>query len=272
MILRGILVAASGFIFIFSPGVPIGLLSRRSPPFERGLIYWGIALWLVALLPSLFLQSLIRQVWIGERALTGAPGDYLITLLGALVTAAFVTGAMVLALHRRKGQGTLLLSSGLALGFGVGLVAQVFTGLSLVGAGFRLMYGQLSTPALSDLATASLPALLLGLLALVLFRPALLLVSAVQGVLASQAITKGWGSFILAVLVSTLFTWVILAVQLFLGGENPGELLPGSTAPLVSGVTLLYYLIVFGLAYGWLARQLSAWSPASREGKREWQR
>jgi hypothetical protein len=269
MILRGIIIAASGFLFIFSPGLPIGLLSRHSPPIDREMIYWGIGLWLVALLPSLFLQSLLRQVWIGDRALTGEPLDYIITLLGALVTATIVTGAMVLVLRRRKEQAAGLLPSGLALGFGVGLVAQVFTGLSLVGAGFRLMYGQVTTSALSDLASASLPALLLGLLAIILFRPAVLLVSAVQGVLASQVSFGGWGFFILAMLVSTLFTWMILALQFALVGETAGQLLPGSTDPLISGVTILYYLLVLGLAYRWLARQLSGWNPVSRKGKRE---
>ena len=268
MILRGILIATSGFLFIFSPGLPIGLLSRRSPPINRDLIYWGIGLWLVALLPSLFLQSLLRQGLIGDRGLTGQPIDYIVTLLGGLVTATFVTGAMVLVLRRRREPAADLLPNGLALGFGVGLVAQVFTGLSLVGAGFRLMYGQLATPTLSGLATASLLTLLLGLLALILFRPALLLVSAVQGVLASRALLEGWGYFFLALLASTLFTWMILAVQIALGGENPGQLLLGSTDSLISGVTILYYLLVFGLAYRWLVAQLARWRPVGLKGKR----
>jgi hypothetical protein len=267
MILRGILIATSGFLFIFSPGLPIGLLSRRSPPFDRELIYWGIGLWLVALLPSLFIQSLLRQLWIGERALSGQPVDYFFTLIGAILTAAFLTGGMVLVLRRRRNPGADPLPHGLALGFGVGLVAQVFTGLSLVGAGFRLMYGQATTPALTDFGTASLLTLVLGLLALILFRPALLLVSAVQGVLVSRAVLSGWAPFFLAVLVGAFFTWAILALQMILGGENPGQVLPGRTDSLVSGVTILYYLLVFGLAYRWLVAQLAGWRPSIRKGK-----
>jgi hypothetical protein len=268
MFLRGILIVASGFLFIFSPGLPIGLLSRRSQPIDRELIYWGIGLWLVALLPSLFVQSLFRQAWVGERSLTGRPVDYLFTLLGALVTATFVTVAMVLVLRRRRGPAGDPLSSGLALGFGVGLVAQVFTGLSLVGAGFRLIYGQIGTETLSDLANAGLLTLILGLLALILFRPALLLVSAVQGVLASRSAVHGWGFFFLAILVSALFTWAILALQMTLGEENPGQVLPGRTNSLTSGVTILYYLLVFILAYRWLVEQLAGWRLATQKGKR----
>jgi hypothetical protein len=267
MILRGILIAASGFIFIFSPGLPIGLLSRRIPTIDRELMYWGIGLWLVALLPSLFVQSLLRQVWFGERALNGQPLDYLFTLLGAFVTASFVTIGMVLVLRSRKKPAQGQLPAGLALGFGVGLVAQVFTGLSLVGAGFRIMYSQTSTPALTEMATAALLTLLLGLVALIVFRPAILLVSAIQGVLAGRSIRSGWAPFILAVLVGAIFTWAILALQMALGAENPGQVLPGTTRPWHSVTTILYYLLVSALAYRWLVVQVTDWRTTSTKGK-----
>ena len=61
MFVRGLLIALSGFLFIFSPGLPMGLLTRRGPALKPDLIYWGIGLWLLMLLPSFFLQSLLRQ-------------------------------------------------------------------------------------------------------------------------------------------------------------------------------------------------------------------
>jgi len=193
MLLRGLLVTLSGFLFIFSPGLPMSLLVRRGPSFNRDIVYWGIGAWLVALLPSLFLQSLLRQILQNSqtpRGLSGQPMDYALTLAGALLTAFFVAGGMYLVLRFKRIKATTLPPNGLALGFGVGLIAQVFTGLSLVGAGFRLMFGDASTETLVSLAQVSYLNLLLALLALILFRPALLAVSAARGVLVARALNE----------------------------------------------------------------------------------
>ena len=216
MILRGLLIAASGFLFIFSPGLPMSLLVRRSPSFNRDIVYWGIGAWLVALLPSLFLQSLLRQILQNSqtpRGLSGQPMDYALTLAGALLTAFFVAGGMYLVLRFKRIEATTLPPNGLALGFGVGLIAQVFTGLSLVGAGFRLMFGDASTETLVSLAQVSYLNLLLALLALILFRPALLAVSAARGVLVARALQERAVFFWLGVLVDAVFVWIILALQ-----------------------------------------------------------
>jgi hypothetical protein len=82
VLIRGLLIAASGFVFIFSPGIPLSQLTRRSPGVERGLIYWGLGLWPLALLPALFLQSLLRQAIQGNAPSLGPavqPVDYLLT-------------------------------------------------------------------------------------------------------------------------------------------------------------------------------------------------
>jgi hypothetical protein len=223
-----------------------------------------MGLWLAALLPSLFLQSLLRQILLGNQPApgpAGQPTEYALPMLGAFVTAIFVLGAMYWVLRRRAQ--AALLPDGLALGFGIGLVAQIFTGLSLVGAGFRVMFGDTSTPTLAALAQASYLELLLGLLPLVLFRPALLAVSALQGVLAGRALREGWRYFWLAVLVNTFFVWGILALQLALGGEDPGQVLLGASDPLVAAVTSGYYLLVFALAFRWLLSQVATWGSAS---------
>jgi hypothetical protein len=266
LFLRGLVVAAGGFLFIFSPGLPMSLLVRslRSLAFNRDMVYWGIGAWLVALLPGLFLQSLLRQILQNgatPRAPSGQPLDYALTLAGALITAFFVAGGMYLVLRRNRSDVPMerLYPNGLALGFGVGLIAQVFTGLSLVGAGFRLMFGDASTETLAQLAQISYPNLLLALLPLILFRPALLAVSAARGTLVARALREHAAFFWLAVLVDAVFVWAILAVQLALGGENPGQVLVGDTNAAISMVTSAYYLIAFGLAYRWLLAQIAGW-------------
>lgn len=270
MILRGLLIAAGGFLFIFSPGLPMSLLVRRSPSFNRDIVYWGIGTWLVALLPSLFLQSLLRQILQNSqtpRGLSGQPMDYALTLAGALLTAFFVAGGMYLVLRFKRIEATTLPPNGLALGFGVGLIAQVFTGLSLVGAGFRLMFGDASTETLVSLAQVSYLNLLLALLALILFRPALLAVSAARGVLVARALNEHPLFFWLAVLVDAVFVWAILALQLALGGESPGQVLVGDSSALTSVVNIVYYVLAFGLAYRWLLTQIAGWESEKVKGK-----
>lgn len=272
MILRGLLIAASGFLFIFSPGLPMSLLVRsmRGPSFNRDMVYWGIGAWLVALLPSLFLQSLLRQILQNSqtpRGLSGQPMDYALTLAGALLTAFFVAGGMYLVLRFKRIEATALPPNGLALGFGVGLIAQVFTGLSLVGAGFRLMFGDTATETLTGLAQVSYLNLLLALLALILFRPALLAVSAARGVLVARALQERAVFFWLGVFVDAVFVWVIVALQLALGSNNPGQVLIGGADLLTSAVTIVYYLMAFGLAYRWLLAQIAGWESGKVKGK-----
>jgi hypothetical protein len=261
MLLQGLIIAVGGFLFIFSPGLPLGVLVRRSPVFNRELIYWGIGLFLAALLPSLFIQSLLRQLLAGggaERPLSGGPAGYILTLLSALIAALILQLALLLALRRRPA-GASLEPDGLALGFGVGLVAQVFTGLALVGAGFRLMFGDVSAPILGGLAQASLLDLLLGLLPLILYRPALLVVSAVQGVLVARSLREGAAFFWLAALVGALFAWLVVALQLALGAENPGQFILGISQPLPGLLALVFYLAALWAALRWLSARMAGW-------------
>ena len=132
MLLRALLVIASGFIFIFSPGLPMSLISRYSPEYKRDLVYWGIGTWMVSLIPSLFTQSLIRQIFYQGQAVsgyTGQPLDYSVTLINALVSALFLGLGMLLVLKYKKKKNPKedTLINGLALGFGAGLVAQVLS-------------------------------------------------------------------------------------------------------------------------------------------------
>ena len=264
MLLRALLVIASGFIFIFSPGLPMSLISRFSPEYKRDLVYWGIGTWLVSLIPSLFTQSLIRQIIYQGQAVSGFSGqpmDYGITLINALISALFLGLGMLLVLKykKKKNPEEDTLINGLAMGFGVGLVAQVFTGIILVGAGYKILFGDTeSVETLSMIANSSFAMVLASLAAVIVFRIALLAISAVQGFLTAQSIEGSKGQFWVGILINTAFTWIILAIHLLMGEQIPGQVTVGITPTVVSIVTIVYYLLSFGIAYGWLSNQLKA--------------
>lgn len=262
MIIRGLLIATAGFLFIFSPGLPMGLIARRVPSLNRGLAYWGVGVWLVALLPSLFVQSLLRQAVSGS--VNGLASAYLMPLIGALLTAFLLVAGLSLVLRRRRSGADEILPDGIAAGFGVGLIAQIFTGLSLVGAGLSLVFGRPSeaAPGLDQLVEAPMLGLLISLAALVLFRLALLAVSAAVGILAARSIGGGWRFFWMAVMVDAGFAWVILALQSALGSGSPGTVLAGGMDPWTAFVAAAYYLLAFGLAYRWLLKQAASWAPS----------
>ncbi len=264
MLLRALLVIASGFIFIFSPGLPMSLISRYSPEYKRDLVYWGIGVWLVSLIPSLFIQSLIRQIsYQGQTvaSYTGQPMDYIVTLINALLSALFLGLGMriVLVNKRKKNPKEDALINGLAMGFGIGLVAQVFTGVTLVGAGFRILFGDTgSVEILSAIANNRLAIVLVSLVAVILFRVALLVISAAQGFLTAQSIEGSRGQFWIGILIDAAFTWIILVIHLLMGEQIPGQVTVGVTSAAVSIVSIVYYLLSFGIAYGWLSNQLKA--------------
>jgi len=262
MIIRALLVIASGFFFIFSPGLPMSLISRFSPDYKRDLVYWGIGIWLITLIPSLFFQSLLRQIFYQGQAVSysGRPLDYGITLINALIAALLLAAGIriVLRTKAKKHPKDDPAINGLAMGFGIGLVAQVFTGLNLVGAGFRILFGDTtSVPILEALANNSFTAVVLSLLAVILFRIALLAVSAVQGYFTAQSLQGNRGAFWMGVVVSTAFTWIILAIHLLLGEQVPGQVIVGITRAPISIISIAYYLIAFLAAYWWLAKALS---------------
>ena len=69
--------------------------------------------------------------------------------------------------------------------------------------------------------------------------------------------------FWLAVLIGTLFTWLILALEMALGSQKPGQVLLGVTDPRTSLVAILYYGLAFGLAFRWLHGQITIWGKVS---------
>jgi hypothetical protein len=261
LLIRGVLIALSGFLFIFAPGVPMGLLRRYGRGFPREVLYWGMGIWLAALLPTYFLQSLIRQLVQGGgsviTSIQAGPTAYALSLVNTVLAAVLLVGGMAFYLWRKRLPEAERTEGGLTLGFGVGLISQVFTGLSLVGAGFRLTYGDTSEPGLAALANSPMLDLAVGLLAMILFRIALLTVSGVVGILVIRSIHGAGRLFWLAAGTYAAFSWLIVAAQLALGGENPATILAGQASLLTSGVTAAYYLAATALAYRWLREALS---------------
>jgi hypothetical protein len=85
-------------------------------------------------------------------------------------------------------------------------------------------------------------------------------------VLVARGLAQGARYFWLAVLVDAVFVWALFALQLALGSESPGQVLVGTAEPLTSVMTTAYYVIAFGLAYGWLLMQIAGWAHGEVKG------
>jgi len=259
MIGKGLLAIVGGFIFIFSPGIPMRLFSRFRPDYNRTYLYWGIGFWIIAFLASSFLQSLARQIVTGGQV-SGLPQyrvhEFGISLAGALLTAILMQIGMTWMLRRNMDKDKDLSGNGLALGFGVGMIAQVFTGLVLIGAGIRLVFGNTAEMNLQEIASQSTIGIFLAVASLILFRMALLGISAIQGYLVSRSIHGQKANFWLAAGLAAGFAWLGLLLQALAGERNPGQITLGQTSLAGSLVSLSYYLVIFILAYRWLSREL----------------
>jgi hypothetical protein len=255
VIVRGLLISASGFLFIFAPGLVIGLLRRHLRTYNRGLLYWGIGAWIVAQIPAILIQTAIYGAAPdGGGAPSGAFGleGLLLAMLGASLTAIFVEGALYLALRFNRPKEDEIIEGSLYLGFGSTLLIQVFVGLQLIGAGLPVIFGDTSGPVARDLAESTFGSLVLGLLALIAFRAALPAVRGAIGYLIGQALSRGFRFFWLALAVDVLFTGLLFGLQMALGATSPGELTAGRIDLLGSLVSLAYYLAALVIGYRWL--------------------
>lgn len=264
MLVRGLLVAFAGFLFIFIPGLPMRLLARPDRTVPRGLLYWGMLIWVVTLLVGLFFQSLMSQAFQpeGPRAIGGRPGDLVLALIGALLQAFLLEVGMYWRLRRTRAAAVDRESAGLTLGYGVGIIYQVFTGFALVGAGVRLVFGDSGDATLAALAASPMLELVLGLTAMVLFRLALLVVRGALGVLVGEAADGRSHLLWWAVGLDAAFVWLILVLQVLVGGGRPGQIMVGQVDPVTSAVSVVYYLVVFLVAYQWLKARRLLPSPA----------
>ncbi len=264
MVLKGLLVVAGGFAFIFASGIPMRMISRFRPDYKKDGMYWGIGIWIIAFFISNFLQSIIKQIAAGRQDSGSSSTNVLPYLLGAILTTLFLQIGMRIFLKNRAKKGEDIVSDGLALGFGIGIITQIFTGLSLIGAGAGLLFqgfgmqaapGTVQSAMAEMVANAGLVSILAALLSMILFRVALLTVSSVEGYLVAGSLQGKALRFWSALVITTAFSWLIFLVQWFLGTENPGQIL-GITSPLISIISIGYYVLVFFLGYRWLAGEL----------------
>jgi len=257
LILRGLIVALGGFVFIFLPGAFIAILTRRNLRFETNLLLWGMGVLVVTLFPAIFMTSLLRMMIFGERA-PEAGMLYAFLFLGSLLAAIFLEGGKYLLLRWRQIPTAKLLGNGIMLGIGVGLLTNVYQGFSMIGAGFRLVLGDTSTPDLAKIASQAWFDLILGLITLNVYRIALVAVSAALGGLVAHALINGRLRWLwLAVLINTVSAWSYSAIGQALGNDS-----------LVANViVLLYQGALAVLAIFWLMRQVSD-APHPPEKKR----
>lgn len=255
MFFYGILIIISGFLFIFSPGIPYALLSKKVTT-NRDLLFWGIGIWIVSFILTTFLFNFFKQVAAVSRP--SVPDAWQVTLLNSALLGLITLGAVAFFLRRRKNESDQVLTNGLALGYGMGMISQVFLGLTFIGMGLPLIFGDISDPNIAMIAEMNFGTLLLNLLAIILYRPALLVVGAVQGVLVGRSLKDGAGYFLLAVLVNVVFGWFIVLFNLGVGNPT-AQVEIRNPNPLFAIITIGYYSIAFILAYKWLEKQVASW-------------
>ncbi len=264
MLIRGLLVALSGFLFIFAPGLPMGLLRRYGRGFPREFLYWGMGICLVVSFLTALIQSMVRQSiqGIGSTAVAtaGEPSTIALSLVTPALMALLLAAGMAIYSRRKTLAEEERTEAGLTLGFGAGLIVQVFRGLDFVGAGLRLAYEGAGDPGLAPLANPPMLNLVVGLLAEILFRIAVMTVSGVVGILVVRSLSGSGRLFWLGVATYAVFSWPILAAQLAMGG-GAGQALLESSSLLASALTVVYHLIVIALAYRWLQRTLTQAPP-----------
>jgi hypothetical protein len=257
VILRGLFIAFSGFAFIFAPGIPMQLLYRRYRTEERSLMVTGIVVWAVATVLAIFTQSMIRPALPEDLDLITPTTmlEYGVSSLGPAVAALFLATGIYLVLRRSHRKGSFAIFSALTLGFGAGLVNQVFNGLNLVGSGFRMTLSAIAGTDLGEFAEVPFLDLALVLFALILFRIALLIVTALVGVMVGRAVTGRVSLFWQAVLFAALFHWIVIVIFLRVG-DSPGQLVVGQATPLTSAIAILFCLAASFVSYQLLTRQM----------------
>ena len=271
MILKGLLVVISGFVFIFSSGIPMSMISRFRPNYKREALYWGMGIWAVSFFASTFLQNLIKQIITGGQAAAGST-SILSYLSGDIVTTLLLQLGMLIFLKNRLEKNADIESDGLALGFGIGVIAHVFTGLSEVGVGFNLLFqkmgsgiaqGSAQAETVATIANASISNLLVTSLSTIMFRIALLTVSAAQGYLVAGAIKRKNLRFWAGALLYLFLTWGALLLEFVLGEENFGQIL-GVTSTLTSAIMLVFYAFVTYFTFRWLSNELQSSQPKNK--------
>jgi len=256
MFLKGLLLCAQGFLFVLLPGYVIFLILRRTLAVDRALIWWGAGGLLLALLPMNFFTSLSRQIL---AASLGPNGTTIQFVVAAVLVGFFVEGMKYLLLRYKRVAGDALVPSGIAVGLGVGLITKIFLGFALLGVGFRLLFGDISTPLLTEMAARSLPDLSLAAIASLVDRLALLVFNACLGAIAGRAILdKKLPLLLYAMLIHAGIELAYNAITVGLEGQGP--------FPTV--MTLAYECALVVVGWWWLNGQLQQKAVSSKQGRK----
>ncbi|MFQ5875199.1 MAG: YhfC family glutamic-type intramembrane protease, partial [Dehalococcoidia bacterium] len=188
MLIRGLLISAQGFLFIFLPAYVIAFFLRKWREIDRSLFWLGALSLLVAQLPINFLLSLSRHM-LPQGEAFWIP--FMPILIGSLLSGFFEETSKWGVLRLKRVRGEDLLTGGMAVGLGAGFIAKIFLGIALVGVGMRLTFGDASTATLREIAATPLAALSLKALASLADHLALLILNACLGFLVARAILKG---------------------------------------------------------------------------------
>jgi len=244
LLIRGLLISAQGFLFIFLPAYVIAFFLRKWHEIDRSLFWLGALSLLVALWPTNFLLSLSRHLLPQVEAFWI---PFMLILISSLLSGFFEEMSKWAVLRLKRVRGEDLLAGGTAVGLGAGFIAKVFLGIALVGAGMRLTFGDVSTATLREVAATPLAALSLQALASLADRLALLILNACLGFLVAQSILKGRKAlFLYAVLIHAGFELIYGLIGLGLGQR----------VLLSNGLALLFDGGVAILAFQWLMRGL----------------
>lgn len=253
MLIRGLLISASGFLFIFLPAYIIAFFLRKWRKIDRSLFGLGALSLLVALLPTNFLLSLSRHMlpqgeafWISLMPI----------LIGSLLSGFFEEISKWAVLRLKGIPGEDLLTGGMAVGLGAGFIAKIFLGIAFIGAGMRLTFGDASAASLREMAATPLAALSLKALASLADRLALLILNACLGFLVAKSILKGSKALLLStVLIHAGFKLIYGLIGLGLKQR----------ALLSNGLALLFEGAVAILAFQWLMQGLPVAEEASQK-------
>lgn len=191
-----------------------------------------------------FASSLARQIL---AASPGACSRAFQFVVPALLTGTFVEGMKYLVLRHKRLESAVLVPSGIAVGLGVGLITKIFLGFAMIGAGMRLILGDISAPLLAQTAATPLAELSLAAVASLVDRLALLLFNAGLGALVGLALLeRKWAFLGYAVLIHA---GIELTYNLIMVGLEGHGLLPTIVALIFEGA-----LIAVG--WQWLGKQL----------------
>jgi hypothetical protein len=184
------------------------------------------------------------------------PAGFLLAMLGELLIALLIVGFLYLALRLNRPPEEEFTKDSIYLGFGSALLDQVFVGLTLIGAGLPVIFGDTSSPITGDLSGSPFGTLVLFFAALIAVRAALPIVWGIMGYFTGQALKRQFRFFVLAVLIYLLLKGVLRGLLMIL--NLPGDLTTGDIDPLGSLVWLTYYTLILILGYRWLLSKAHA--------------